>query len=50
MARKTTRSIKESERREIIEEYLSGEETKAAIWQRYTGQKKGKRTAITVDA
>lgn len=42
MARKTTRSIKESERREIIEEYLSGEETKAAIWQRYTGQKKEK--------
>ena len=40
MARKTTRSIKESERREIIEEYLSGEETKGVIWHRYTGQKK----------
>ena len=40
MARKTTRSISKSERREIISEYLSGEETKLAIWQRYTGQSK----------
>jgi hypothetical protein len=42
MRRKTTRSIKHSERREIVEEYLTGEETKVAIWRRYTGQEKEK--------
>lgn len=31
-------SIRESERREIIEEYLKGGRTKVEIWRKYTGQ------------
>lgn len=31
-------SIRESERREIIEEYLKGGKTKVEIWRQYTGQ------------
>lgn len=38
--RSKIRSINKAQRREIIEEYLSGEETKATIWQRHTGQQK----------
>lgn len=38
--RSKTQSISKSQRREIINEYLSGEETKAAVWQRHTGQSK----------
>lgn len=40
--RSKLRSISKSQRREIIEEYLSGEETKAAVWKRHTGEKKEK--------
>jgi|RhiMethySRZTD1v2_1073278.scaffolds.fasta_scaffold2828528_1 transposase len=36
------RSISKSQRREIIEEYLSGEETKAEVWRRHTGEEKEK--------
>lgn len=42
MSRKRSklRSISKSERREIIEEYLSGEETKTSLWRGHTGQEK----------
>jgi len=36
------RSISKSQRREIIEDYLSGEETKAEVWRRHTGEEKEK--------
>jgi hypothetical protein len=36
------RSISKSQRREIIEEYLSGEETKVEVWRRHTGEEKEK--------
>ena len=38
--RSKIRSISKAHRREIIEEYLSGDETKAAVWQRHTGEQK----------
>ena len=41
MVRKT-RFITETQRREIIEEYLGGEETRAAVWRRHTRQQKEK--------
>lgn len=31
-------SLSESERRQIIEEYLNSEDSKSAIWKKYTGQ------------
>jgi hypothetical protein len=40
--RSKTRSISKSQRHEIIQEYLSGEETKAAVWKRHTGREKEK--------
>src|SRR5687768_3776932 len=40
--RSKLRSIRKSQRREIIEEYLRGEETKAAVWKRHTGEEKEK--------
>jgi transposase len=36
------RSISKFHRREIIEEYLSGEETKASVWNRHVGDGKEK--------
>lgn len=39
---KKTRFITETQRREIIEDYLRGEETRAAVWRRHTGQQKEK--------
>ena len=36
------KSISKSQRLEIIEEYLSGEETKAEVWRRHTGEEKEK--------
>ena len=38
--RSKTRSITKAQRIEIIQEYLSGEETRAAIWRRHTGQRR----------
>jgi len=40
MLKKSTRFISEAKRREIIEEYLRGDETRVAVWKRYTGQSK----------
>lgn len=40
MLRKSTRFISEAQRREIIEEYLTGDETRLAVWKRHTGQVK----------
>ena len=40
MLRRTTRFISEVQRREIIEEYLAGDETRVAVWKRHTGQTK----------
>ena len=40
--RSKLRSISKSQRREIIEDYLNGEETKAAVWKRHTGEEKEK--------
>jgi transposase len=40
--RSKLRSISTLQRQEIIEEYLSGEETKAAVWKRHTGEEKEK--------
>ena len=40
MLKKSTRFISETKRREIIEEYLIGDETRRAVWKRYTGQSK----------
>jgi hypothetical protein len=40
--RSKLRSISKFQRREIIEEYLSGEETKAAVWRRHVGDGKEK--------
>ena len=40
MLKKSTRFISETKRREIIVEYLTGDETRRAVWKRYTGQSK----------
>lgn len=42
MKRSRLRSISKLQRREIIEEYLTGEETKAAVWKRHIGEGKEK--------
>jgi len=38
--RSKTRSITKAQRIEIIQEYLSGEETRVDIWRRHTGQQR----------
>jgi transposase len=40
--RSKLRSISKFQRREIIEDYLSGEETKASVWKRHVGDGKEK--------
>jgi transposase len=40
MLKKSTRFITEIERREIIEEYLTGNESRIVVWKRHTGQAK----------
>lgn len=40
MLKESTRFISEARRREIIEEYLTGDETRLAVWKRHTGQVK----------
>lgn len=40
MLKKSTRFITETQRREIIEEYLTGNESRISVWKRHTGQAK----------
>jgi len=40
MLKKSTRFIAEKQRREIIEDYLAGDESRVAVWKRHTGQEK----------